>query len=55
VRAKSAEIDAERRYFLDYDKLNDGRTREPERAASRRWAFDLSAILEAVYAFLGVL
>jgi hypothetical protein len=55
VRAKSAEIDADRRYYLDYDKLNDGRALEPSGVASRRWAFDLSAVVETVYAFLGAL
>ncbi|MET0591578.1 MAG: M1 family metallopeptidase [Polyangiaceae bacterium] len=55
VRAKSAELDQERHHYLDYNKLNDGRSVEPNRAASRRWGFDLSAIYEAIFAFLGAL
>jgi hypothetical protein len=55
VKAKSAELDPERRIYLDYDKLNDGRTREPDRAASRRWAGDISAIIEVLYSLVGAL
>jgi hypothetical protein len=55
IRAKSAEIDERRDYYLDYDKLNDGRTLEPDRSASRRWGLDLSSIVEVIYALLGAL
>jgi hypothetical protein len=55
IRAKSAEIDHGREHYLDYDKLNDGRTVEPDRAASRRWGLDLSTFVEVIYALLGAL
>jgi hypothetical protein len=55
IRAKSAEIDEGRQHYLDYDKLNDGKTLEPDGSASRRWGLDLSAALEVLYALLGAL
>jgi len=55
VRAKSAELDPDRRNYLDSNKLNDGRTLEPDRSASRRWAGDFSAIVEVLFALLGML
>jgi hypothetical protein len=55
AQAKSAELDAERSIYLDYNKLNDGRTREPDRSASRRWAGDLSAIVEVLYSLWAAL
>jgi hypothetical protein len=55
IRAKSAELDEARQIYLDYDKLNDGKTFTPDRAASRRWGLDLSAVVEVVYALLGAL
>ena len=55
VRAKSAELDPDRRNYLDSNRLNDGRTLDPNRSASRRWAGDFSAIVEILYALLGTL
>ncbi|HMJ54336.1 MAG TPA: M1 family metallopeptidase [Polyangiaceae bacterium] len=55
IRAKSAELDQARHHYLDYDKLNDGRTFEPDRSGSRRWGLDLSAVVEVLYALLGAL
>jgi hypothetical protein len=55
IRAKSAELDEGRHHYLDYDKLNDGKTRVPDRVASRRWGLDLSAVVEVFYALLGAL
>jgi hypothetical protein len=55
VRAKSAELDEGRSHYLDYNKLNDGKSLEPNPAASRRWGFDFSAIIETLFAFLGAL
>jgi len=55
AKAKSAEIDPGRRLFLDSNKLNDGRTLDPDRAASRRWTADLSAIIEVLYSLVGTL
>jgi hypothetical protein len=52
VKAKSAEIDPERRVYLDRNKLNDGLTIEPERAAARRWTSDVSTLVEIFYSLL---
>jgi hypothetical protein len=54
VKARSAELDPERRIFLDGNKLNDGRRRERGRGASRRWTGDLAAIVEVVYSLWAV-
>jgi hypothetical protein len=55
VRAKFAQLDPDRRLYLDYDKLNDGQALEPQRAASRRWTGDFSAIIQVFCAILGAL
>jgi hypothetical protein len=56
ARAKSAELDPDRRILLDENKLNDGMTREPDRTASRRWASDLWSVVEtAVSLVVGAL
>jgi hypothetical protein len=55
AKATSAEIDPGRRVFLDSNKLNDGRTLEIDRAASRRWTADLWAIVEALFALVQTL
>jgi len=51
-RAVSAELDPERRIFLDKDKLDDSRTREADGTATRRWTADLAAAFQSVYALL---
>jgi hypothetical protein len=53
VKATSAELDPERRVYLDINKLDDGRTLEPNPAASRRWASDLAALTEVFYSLVG--
>jgi hypothetical protein len=55
VKAKSATLDPQRQRYLDLDKLNDGRRREPDSSASRRWGGDLAAITEVFYSLLGAL
>ncbi|MDB4968084.1 MAG: peptidase [Myxococcales bacterium] len=55
VKVKSARLDPEGRFYLDSNKLNDGHTREPDHAASRRWAGDVSAIAEVLYSILETL
>lgn len=55
VKAKSAELDPERKIYLDLDKLNDSRTVEENHAASRRWGSDFAALLQGFYALLGTL
>lgn len=51
-KAVSAEIDPDRKIFLDVDKLDDSRTVEADAAASRRWSADIAAVLGALYSFL---
>ena len=51
-RAKSVELDPERRVLLDRDKLDDSRTREADGSASRRWTADFFAALQSVYALV---
>lgn len=52
VKGKSAELDPERKIYLDANKLNDSRTVESNHAASNRWGADLAALLQGFYAFL---
>ena len=53
VRAESAELDPEHRIFLDANKLNDGRLRESDGRASRRYASDAAAAIQTAFALLG--
>jgi hypothetical protein len=55
VKATSAELDPERRAYLDRNKLNDGRSLEPDRAASRRWSGDFAAIVQVFFSLLATL
>ncbi|WP_458069413.1 M1 family metallopeptidase [Rhodanobacter sp. BL-MT-08] len=48
----SAELDSPQLVYLDANKLNDSLTTKPNGAASRRWAADFAAALEAFYAAL---
>ena len=48
----SAELDPERRVFLDKDKLDDSRTVEANGAASRRWSADIAAFFQSLFALL---
>jgi hypothetical protein len=51
-RAVSAQLDPERRVFLDRDKLDDGRVVKSNGAASRRWSSDFAALLQSFYSLL---
>ncbi|MCI4569339.1 M1 family metallopeptidase [Lysobacter sp. CFH 32150] len=51
-KAVSAEIDPERRVFLDRDKVDNSRTVESNGAASRRWGSDFAALLQSLYSLL---
>jgi len=55
AKAVSAELDPERKLFLDNNKLNDSRTVEANHAASHRWGADFAALLQGFYALLGTL
>jgi hypothetical protein len=52
VRGTSAQLDPERRYLLDLDKLDDGRTREKRSLPANRWTLELGAWLSAVVALV---
>jgi hypothetical protein len=53
VKAKKAQLDPDGKWLLDSNQLNDGRTREPNHAAARRWAADAAALLETLFAVGG--
>lgn len=55
VKATSAELDPERKIYLDANKLNDSRTVEENHAASNRWGSDFAALLQGIYTMLGTL
>lgn len=52
ARAVSAEIDPEQKIYLDVNKLDDSRTLERDRTATRRWSSDLAALFGTLYSFL---
>jgi len=51
-RAVKAELDPERRHFLDVSKLDDTRTLEPDPSASRRWSMDFAAFIQALLSLI---
>ncbi|TCV94854.1 hypothetical protein EC912_103343 [Luteibacter rhizovicinus] len=55
AKAVSAELDPDRKIYLDANKLNDTRTVKSNHNASRRWASDIAALLQGFYALLGTL
>ena len=55
VKGTSAELDPDRRIYLDANKLNDSRTVDTHHAAANRWGADIAGLLQGFYAFLGTL
>ena len=51
-KAVSAELDPQRRHYLDVSKLDDSRTIEPDASASRRWSLDVAAIFQTLLALI---
>lgn len=51
-KAVSAQLDANGDINLDSDKLDDGRTLESDRSATRRWTGDIAAVLQNLFAML---
>jgi hypothetical protein len=49
-RGVSAQIDPDRRYFLDLNKLDDGRARAHRALPADRWTLEVGAWLSAVFA-----
>ena len=52
IRVKSVQLDPQRSWLLDLDKLDDGRTREPSPLAGRRWTLELKAWSELAMSIL---
>ncbi|MGF6709708.1 hypothetical protein QFZ41_000672 [Luteibacter sp. W1I16] len=52
VKGTSAELDPDRKIYLDANKLNDSRTVDANHAASHRWGADVAALLQGLYALL---
>jgi hypothetical protein len=52
TKVASATLDPERRYRLDLDKLDDGRTRESQLLAPTRWTLEMGNLVELALAFL---
>jgi len=51
-RAVSAELDPQRRHFLDVSKLDDSRTLEPDASASRRWGMEFAAFVQTLISLI---
>ena len=52
VRAASAQIDPDRGFLLDVNKMDDGRTRETHSLTSARWTLEATAWTQALFALL---
>ena len=52
AKAVSAELDPQRRHYLDVSKLDDSRTIEPDNSAARRWSLDVAAIFQTLLALI---
>ncbi|HWE24792.1 MAG TPA: M1 family metallopeptidase, partial [Myxococcales bacterium] len=55
VRATFAQLDPERRYYLDLDKLDDGRARDHRLLPANRWSLEVGAWLSTLIALLEAL
>jgi hypothetical protein len=55
VKAVSAELDPQRRHFLDTSKLDDSRTIEPNGNASRRWSSDFAALVQLFFSLIATI
>jgi len=55
VKIESAQLDPERNWLLDLDKLDDGRTREKSALAGRRWTLEFKAWSELALSLLEAL
>ena len=55
AKAVSAQLDPDNRIHMDLSELNDSRTAEPDRRASRRWFRDFSMLLQSLFALLATI
>ncbi|MDQ2820650.1 MAG: M1 family metallopeptidase [Pseudomonadota bacterium] len=51
-RAVSAQLDPQRRHYLDVNKLDDARSIDADPRAARRWTADFGAIVQALLALI---
>ncbi|MDQ3229215.1 MAG: M1 family metallopeptidase [Pseudomonadota bacterium] len=51
-KAVSAQLDPERRIYMDADKLDDSRTLESNPSAARRWGSDFAALAQTLFSLL---
>ncbi|HEY0585151.1 MAG TPA: M1 family metallopeptidase [Pseudoduganella sp.] len=52
VKAVSAQLDPDHKHLLDVSKLDDSRTLKKDGSASRRWTFDLAAIIQSLLSLI---
>jgi hypothetical protein len=52
ARAVSAELDPQRLHYLDVSKLDDSKTVEGDRSASRRWGGDFGALVQILLSLI---
>jgi hypothetical protein len=52
ARAVSAQLDPQRRHYLDVNKLDDSRSIDPDPRAARRWSSDFGAIVQALLSLI---
>ena len=55
ARAVSAQLDPQRRHYLDVNKLDDSRTLVANPAATRRWGLDFAALADYLFSFIATL
>jgi hypothetical protein len=55
AKAVSAELDPERRIYLDANKLNDSYAVKTDGSAARRWSSDIAALLQSLYTMVATL
>jgi len=52
AKAVSAEIDPDRKHYLDASKLDDSRALKSDGRATRRWTFDFAAIIQTLISLI---
>jgi hypothetical protein len=52
VKAVSAELDPQRRHYLDVSKLDDSRTIKADGSATRRWGSDFAALVQVLLSLI---
>jgi hypothetical protein len=55
VKAVSVQLDPDGKHLLDVSKLDDSRTVKKDGSASRRWTFDLAAIIQSLLSFIATI